>query len=324
SLFGLKKENVLGRSFFVFFPAADKNTENLMYELLTKAKSVRNKAIRLYKQDGSLMYCLLSTEIVELDNEESMIITIMDVSKQRLMELEMARLDRLNLVGQMAGGIGHEIRNPMTTVHGFLQLLATKEKYKEDREYFDIMLSELDRANSIITEFLALSKKEISVHGRQNLVHIVKRLEPLMEATALRLGKHITYRYSTVPDICVNEKEIRQVILNLVHNAMDASDEIGISVRCDGKHVILEVRDKGPGLAPEVLENLGKPFYTTKENGTGLGLPISFSIVQRHEGFINVTAGKNGTVFAVCLPVPEAGTMHLYLQDRQLTPAYQL
>lgn len=246
---------------------------------------------------------MLYAELIKLNQENCLLCTIVDRTEQYRMEAEIAWLERLNLVGQMAGGLGHEIRNPMTTVHGFLQLLSKKPEYQQDKEYFEIMLSELERANTIISEFLVLSKKEVKPRVKSNLTSVVRKLAPLIEATALRQNKNVIFQLSDLPEVFINEKEIKQVILNLVQNGLDVANQVILKTYCEHDQVVMDITDNGPGIDKHVLDHLGTPFLTTKENGTGLGIPISFSIVRRHGGQISINTGSWGTTFSVKLPV---------------------
>ncbi|MDD2554118.1 MAG: ATP-binding protein, partial [Desulfotomaculaceae bacterium] len=216
--------------------------------------------------------------------------------------IEMARLDRLNLIGEMAAGIGHEVRNPMTTVRGFLQLLGEKERYAQDKEYFQLMLEELDRANSIITEFLSLAKNRPVDLQMKNLNKILKSILPLIQADGLVTDKYINLETTKISDLLLDEKEIRQLVLNLVRNGMEAmfpGGTITIRTYSEEDEVVLSVQDKGNGIEPEVLEKMYIPFFTTKDTGTGLGLPVCYSITARHNARIEVETGSGGTTFFV-------------------------
>ncbi|MFA4884734.1 MAG: ATP-binding protein, partial [Desulfotomaculaceae bacterium] len=225
-----------------------------------------------------------------------------DITEQKRMGKEIARLDRLNLVGEMAAGIGHEIRNPMTTVRGFLQMLGEKDDCTKYKDYFSLMIEELDRANSIITEYLSLAKNKPVELKRQNLNRIVTVILPLITADAMVTDKHIEIELADIPKMLLDEKEIRQLILNLVLNGLEAMSTGGrliIKTSAEDDEVVLEVRDHGKGIKPDVLEKIGTPFYTTKENGTGLGLAVCYSIAARHNAAIKVETGPDGTTFIV-------------------------
>ncbi|KGK82405.1 diguanylate cyclase [Desulfosporosinus sp. HMP52] len=218
------------------------------------------------------------------------------------MEKEMARLERLSLVGEMAAGIGHEVRNPMTTVRGFLQLLSSKKDCFKYNEFFTLMIDELDRANSIITEFLSLAKDRVVELEVQSLKEIVQDIFPLIQADGLVSEKNIMVELEEVSKIPLDKKEIRQLILNLVQNgsqAMLPGGTIKIRTFMDKEEIVLAVSDEGPGIPPQVLEKIGTPFFTTKENGTGLGLAVCYSIVARHNAKIDIDTGSMGTTFFV-------------------------
>jgi signal transduction histidine kinase len=229
-----------------------------------------------------------------------------EIVRRERMEKEMARLDRLNLIGEMAAGIGHEIRNPMTTVRGFLQLMEEKDRYARDKEFLALMISELDRANSIITEFLSLAKNKMMALKEHNLNSIVENLFPLIQADAMVMDKNIIKDLGETPALLLDEKEIRQLILNLVRNGFEAMSPGGrliIKTFTDGEEVVLAIQDEGKGIEPDVLEKIGTPFFTTKDTGTGLGLAVCYSIAARHNAIINVEPAPTGTTFYVRFPI---------------------
>ncbi len=225
-----------------------------------------------------------------------------DVTMSKNVDAEMARLERLNLVGEMAAGIGHEIRNPMTTIKGLLQILRERDKYFQEREFFDLMIEELERANSIITEYLSLAKNRFVRLKSQNLNSIILRLYPLITADATVAGKYAEKELGDIPDLMLEEKEMCQLILNLVRNGLEAMPTGGkllIKTFREGDQVIMAVKDQGNGIEPEVLEKIGTPFFTTKDNGTGLGLAVCYSIVARHNAKIEIVTGLDGTTFFI-------------------------
>lgn len=241
--------------------------------------------------------------IPEFDSKgtvESVLSIIHDITDRKHMEKEMARLDRLNLVGEMAASIGHEVRNPMTTVRGFLQMLSRKREVAKFADIFGLMMEEIDRANSIITEFLSLAKNKAIDLKRTNLNTVIRAVFPLIQADALRMGNNIVADLGIIPDSMLDEKEIRQCILNFVRNGLEAMPSGGtVTIRTcvqDDK-VVLAVKDEGCGIPAEILDKLGTPFLTTKECGTGLGLPVCYSIAERHKAEITPKTGPKGTTF---------------------------
>lgn len=251
-------------------------------------------------KDGSERVVLTTIVTTLILGKKEFICLDIDMTERKLFEKELARLDRLNLVGEMAASIGHEVRNPMTTVRGFLQILSEKPECLRYRDYYELMIQELDRANSIITEFLSLAKDKPIRLQKININEIIRALEPLIEANATTLNQNVQIITERTPKLLLDEKEIRQLILNLIRNAMEAMEPGGhltIATFCEESQVILSVGDDGPGIDPSVLDKLGTPFITTKPSGTGLGLPVCYSIALRHAAAIEVKTDKTGTTF---------------------------
>lgn len=233
---------------------------------------------------------------------KGVIVYARDITKKIRMEQEMARLERFHLIGQMAAGIGHELRNPMTAVRGFLQLLGAKGEYSRHKEYFTLMINELDRANYIINEYLSLARNKPVNLVEQNLNSILEALSPLISAEAVSAGMDVTIETGDVPGILLNKNEIRQLILNLVKNGLEAMKPGGnllIKTFSGNGEVVLLVGDQGPGIKPDLLEKIGTPFLTTKDKGTGLGLAVCYGIASRHNAVITVETGPTGTNFFV-------------------------
>lgn len=226
---------------------------------------------------------------------------------------KMARLDRLNTIGEMAASIGHEVRNPMTTVRGFLQYLSTKKELDGYRGHFKIMIEEMDRANAIISEFLSLAKNKAMHFKVVNLNAMIEEVAPLIQADAFRHNCQVKFDLKSVINILADEGSIRQLLFNMVRNALEAMPAGGVvrirTQDCGNKSVLL-IEDEGIGMPSDLMDKLGIPFFTTKENGIGLGLAICYQIVQRHNATIAVDSKpKQGTSFAVTFAAEETGTV---------------
>ncbi|WP_255298534.1 PAS domain S-box protein [Brevibacillus dissolubilis] len=263
--------------------------------------SIRNAKISYVTKTGEVREGLLSTEIIEIEGEPCVLSVVTDITERCYLEKEMARLDRLNLVGEMAAGIAHEIRNPMTTVRGFLQIAKNCQDIPTE-DYIDLMLTELDRANTIITEFLTLAKNKSTDMKKQQLNQIISALFPLVQAEALLSDKGVSIDLQDCSDLYLDEKEIRQLFLNLALNgleAMEAGGELKVKTYTAGREVILEIADQGVGISEELLEKIWTPFFTTKEQGTGLGLAVCYSVAAHHNARIDVSTSEKGTTFYV-------------------------
>ncbi len=223
-------------------------------------------------------------------------------------EQEMVRIDWLNLVGQMAPGIAHQLRNRMTGVRGFLQMINEREEFLAHRDYIKLMLGELDAANSIISQFLFLTKRKGEDLTLQNLNTLLESLLPLIKAEAADTGKDIFIQLEDVPDLMLNEKEIQHLTLNLVRNGLEAMPEGGhLTLRTAGteEYVVLSVQDQGTGIDPNTMNQLGTPFFTTKPEGTGLGLATCYTIARKHNARMIIETGPAGTTFHVRFKRPD-------------------
>ncbi|WP_407313059.1 PAS domain S-box protein [Desulfosporosinus sp. SB140] len=252
------------------------------------------------------LYEIYSQPYTDSDGTRLIFLVLIDITDRKNADREFVRLERLNMVGEMAAGIAHEVRNPLTTVRGFLQLLASKDNTQPYYDYFKIMIEELDRANLIITEYLSLARDKPADFSLVNLSKIVRSLVPLLSADALNQDKEINLELELVPDIRGNENELRQLLLNLARNgfeAMKPGGELTIETWETDHCVILRISDQGEGLDPVFIEKIGTPFLTTKERGTGLGLAICQSIVVRHNAVMEFDSDSSGTTVCIKFPV---------------------
>lgn len=235
--------------------------------------------------------------------EQKGFLTILhDLSNFRGLKDVINRLEELNLVGKIAGSVAHEVRNPLTVVRGHLQLLGWDANLKKYEEQLDTMIMEIDRAVEILSELLYMSRPSKPKMERQNINDIMNKLIQLLNAEALVNLHEVVYELEEVPDVMLDKKRFRQVVLNLVNNGFQAmEDHSKIIIRTyaqDGK-VFFSVRDHGKGIPPEVMKKLGSPFLTTKPNGTGLGLAACYNIIAEHKAKMEVDTGPQGTTFTV-------------------------
>lgn len=304
--YGFTRDEIIGRTGVQI--EAINPAEPLYNHFLEQLKSfgiVKNFEFTTRSKSGKKIDLMVSSVLINLDGKQCRLSILKDISEKKRYELEIARLDRLNLVGKMAASIGHEIRNPMTSVRGFLQMFNAQENTSDKKVYYDLMIEELDRANAIITEFLSLAKDKTADLQPHSLGVIIARIRPMIEAEALMHGKHVRILPGRDIKLLLDENEIRQIILNLVRNGMDAMSPGGtitISTEENEREVILCIADQGCGIDPGLVELLGTPFVSSKENGVGLGLAVCYSIAARHGARINFETGSAGTVFRVYFP----------------------
>ena len=303
-LLGYKKTEEIDTAILrkVITPEKYKEIINLQSRGKESQKPIHLGELKIAKKEGLPVIVEVTVIPVVFEGEKAHQYIVRDITRRKELEKEMARLDRLNLVGEMAAAIGHEVRNPMTTVRGFLQLLSGKPESQGLADYFTLMIEELDRANSIISEFLSMARDKTVNLQKRNLNAILEAITPLIKADAVVTDKNVSFALGEIPELNVDEKEIRQLILNLVRNGLEAmppKEVLSIKTYLEGNEVVMAVTDRGCGIEPAVLNKLGTPFFTTKDKGTGLGLAVCYSIAARHNAAIQVDTGSDGTTFRV-------------------------
>lgn len=260
--------------------------------------------LRLINRDKTVLW--LESKCVPIYDEKRQLVAIQgivrDISVRKKLEKMSSLFDRMNMVGSMAATVAHEIRNPLTTVRGYLQIMRRKKEYMEDKEKFNLMIEEIDRANSIIKEYLSLSREKIAILKQNSLNTIIEALYPLIQADAISSKVVTSLHLTPIPDLLLDENEIRQLLLNLIRNSIEAmplGGNLSIKTFRENEHVVLAVSDQGSGIPAHILDNIGTPFITTKDTGTGLGLPICYQIAHRHNAHVRINTNNQGTTFLV-------------------------
>ncbi|MEN6390097.1 MAG: PAS domain S-box protein [Syntrophomonas sp.] len=305
SIFGRTRDEVLGRTALELNLWLDLADIIEKRALMDENGSLSNYEISFRGVNGEILTGLASSETIQVNGRNCFLHTMIDITKERRLEKELARLDRLNLVGEMAASLGHEIRNPMTSVRGFLQLLQENKEYEADADYFNLMIEELDRANDIITEYLRMAKDKKVDLQPGDLDSLVRSIYPIVQSDANRNEINVELDLNAPPSVSIDENEIRQLILNMTRNSIEAMSSGGtltIGTKIDDEQVVLFVKDDGHGLPDHIQEKLGTPFLTTKDRGTGLGLAVCYSIAARHGASIDCLTGPVGTTFSLRFP----------------------
>lgn len=217
------------------------------------------------------------------------------------------QVEALTAAGQLAASLIHEIRNPLTSVKGFLQLLERKVPQPELREYIAIMSGEIGRATELIGDFLQIARPREPVWEKTDLNALLGDMTVLVEGQALLHGISLkTDLSSELPWLWLDRSQVKQVLLNLLTNALAATPTGGqITVRScyRDNQVWVQIEDTGSGMSPELVAKIGTPFLTTKEDGTGLGLCISQQIMARHGGRLDVHSQLGcGSTFSLVFP----------------------
>lgn len=238
----------------------------------------------------------------------TMTIYIIEMTNFQLkMMHELHKAEKFSAISQLAASVAHEIRNPMTTIRGFMQVLQGERNLSSDQNLFiSISLQELDRTQTIIDNFLSLAKPNTGSMAKLNLSALLREIIDFMRSYSHLANTELVEGIQKDLWIKADAHEIRQVFLNIIKNgieAMPGGGSIYIIAKADKSFVKVQIRDEGVGMNKEQLERLGNPYYSTKEKGTGLGMMISYDIVQRMRGKISVESEEGkGTTFTIQLP----------------------
>ncbi|MEH7375102.1 MULTISPECIES: ATP-binding protein [Bacillaceae] len=220
---------------------------------------------------------------------------------------ELRQKEKLAVIGQMAAAIGHEIRNPLSSLKGFTQL--QQERYPNTNDYYPIMIQEIDRINSIVNDLMYIGKPRVIKFEKASIEEIIAYTLSITQQQAERQGVIVeTIMAGPLPPLDCDDKQLKQVFINLIKNAIEAMPEGGrieIRVKVLEKHTLsVSIQDEGCGIADENILNLGEPFFTTKTDGTGLGLMVTDQIIKDHRGAMKIKSIiDKGTRVIVTLPI---------------------
>ncbi|WP_177168055.1 ATP-binding protein [Marininema mesophilum] len=235
----------------------------------------------------------------------------LSIEQKRIRHQEEERrrhLEKLSAVGQLAAGLAHEIRNPLTSIRGFIQISATESP--EVKKWESIMLPEIDRINDLLKQFLHLSETRPARHTLFNLDRLIDDVLQLLNPKAILMGHDLTPQPPSSPVIIeADAEQIKQVLINLVQNGLEALADKGVVfVRWKEMRdrISIRVQDTGSGIPPEYMSRIFDPFFTTKGDGSGMGLSICHRIISEHGGQVHVTSqpgSGRGTTFNIHLPI---------------------
>lgn len=263
--------------------------------------------VAVIHKDGHRKYLSMNRVPIQVDGMMLGVFGIAkDITEQKLAQELLRKSEKLAVVGQLAAGVAHEIRNPLTSLKGFVQLLSES---KENETFCEIMLTELNRINEIVSEFLVIAKPQVQCFEQEDINVLVQDVVSLISAQGTMNNVQISiHDDERIPPVFCDKNQIKQVFLNVLKNALesipkDGAIEVFVEHRELDHKVVVRFKDNGCGIPQERITRLGEPFYTTKEKGTGLGLMVSYKILEAHEGKIEIQSkvGK-GTTVDVILP----------------------
>lgn len=309
---GISRERSVGRSMDDIFVSVPREHQ-LVQRTILEGVLVKNHAVSW--TNNQERYELIMDSSLLRDHAGKTVgayVMFKDVSNLRSLEQQVQRSDRLAMIGQIAAGTAHEIRNPLTSIKGFLQVLKkTLHEAGMDKEfgYTELMLSEIDRINELVSEFLLLSKPKHTTLTMIDVSTVIREILPIINNEAILHGVLVEYQSALdLPPIIADRELLKQVFINICKNGIEAMAAEGGTLTITEKTETREqrlnvlIQDTGPGIPSFLIDKIFDPFFTTKEEGTGLGLSVCQRIVHDIGGTLRVSSKGYGTTFVVSIP----------------------
>lgn len=237
-----------------------------------------------------------------------------EMNEKKKMKEEMYHSEKLNTIGELAASIAHEVRNPLTVVKGFFQLMEKEETGKK-KDYYTISLGELHRAEEIISDYLNFAKPQFKHIEKVEISQLTREMIHFLTPYAIKGNVDLSLDRSVEAFVRTDRNQLKQALINLIKNAIEATPPKGkvtVSIQKNNEKIQVTIRDTGKGMTTEQLNRIGKLFYSTKEKGTGLGMMVSLRIIEEIGGSLTLTSEIGvGTVSVVILPSMQKEQQHI-------------
>jgi two-component system, NtrC family, sensor histidine kinase PilS len=253
----------------------------------------------------------ITTYIPDADFKTRWILLVQDLTEIKNLQKELVLKDKLAAIGQLAGGIAHEIRNPLASISGSVEMLkeSTSDLNPENAKLFSIIIKEIDRLNLLITDFLSFVRPEVKRTDEVSVKSLIEDIITLIKFDK-KLSENVDFEMNLVDvKIKCDKSKLTQSFINIITNALQAlkgreNPKFICNISSEGYFVSIEFTDNGLGMSESTVQRIFEPFYTTKDKGTGLGLAITHRIIEGHGGVIKVISKeKKGTTFFIRLPI---------------------
>ncbi|GKV66022.1 MULTISPECIES: nitrogen regulation protein NR(II) [unclassified Sporosarcina] len=309
-LYGWTLEECVGKK-IQFYPESELEKVRQRCELLKQGESFTDEQVTEQRKDGTIFQAEISMTPIFNEQDEVMAISYVtrDITSRLQLEQNKLEIERLQTMSMIAAVVAHEVRNPMTAITGFIQMM-NQDSTNPYTSFTQIMEMEIKRVNQIVSDFLILS--EPTLH-KQTYFSITNTLRTTIEEFQKEFEmRHIAQTIS-LPERGLsfygNESAIKQVFSNVLSNSCDAIEQEGtidLSLHVRGDTISIRIQDDGKGMDKETLENIFQPFFSTKEEGTGLGMIISKKIIVDHKGTLEVDSLQStGTTVTITLPLSD-------------------
>jgi signal transduction histidine kinase len=304
---GLSPACIIGKTLHEFLPEHRANQKYHFYEMAWNGATINFEgSLNGFYFLASLTPVIINSKIIEVNG------TAIEITEHRKSTIKIQELEKLSLIGELAAGIAHEIRNPLTSITGFAQMIKELSNDETIDNYIEIMLNELNQINTIVNQFMFISKPKENMETRDTdmkalVSQVIEFMKPQTNLKGLNFIEFISS--DSIFAAHCDPNQITQVIMNLIQNAIEATTDsiqkIVVSLKNTNKNsLLIEITDKGCGISQERQKRLFEPFYTTKEKGTGLGLMMCKRIIENHDGTIEVNSQLGeGTTVRIILPM---------------------
>lgn len=276
--------------------------------VLENHRGIICEEVLLTTKDGKQVILLCTLVPILINNNLVGVINYAkDLTQIRATQEQLKNSEKLSVVGELAASVAHEVRNPLTSLKGFVQLLSGRDLEYEN--YYSIMSSELDRINLIVGELLVIAKPQNIPFQQHHIGQLLNDVKALLEAEAHFYSTEIHLTVTEpIPLIYCEANQLKQVFINIIKNAIEAkSRHVWITLEQVEQQIIITIKDDGCGIEAERLKHLGEPFYSSKERGTGLGLTVSYRIIEAHKGRVIVNSTvSHGTTVQIELPINDS------------------
>ncbi|MED1470691.1 PAS domain S-box protein [Bacillus salipaludis] len=304
-------ESFISRSILDFIHPDYHKEAKKRIQIVVDGSRTEFKPYKIIRIDGRTFDGEIKSIPTYFQNQSAQHIIIRDVTEKIKTQELLRHSEKLTIAGQLAAGIAHEVRNPLTAIKGFLQLM---EAQVQNKTYFEIIQSEMERIELILSELLVLAKPQDLKFENANIQGLINEVKTLIDTHAIMTNILIEI-VNECKDLTIkcDKNQLKQVFINFLKNAIEAMPDGGI-INIDIKQysedkIKIIFKDTGRGIPQHILKRIGEPFFTTKENGTGLGIMISKQIIENHNGSVYIWSDDKGTIIEVIIPVNNGLTL---------------
>ncbi|MBU8918645.1 PAS domain S-box protein [Bacillus sp. FJAT-29953] len=260
---------------------------------------------KIKRFDGTLLDVEIKGIPTFFQSQSAQHLIVRDITERKKNQELILHSEKLSIAGQLAAGIAHEVRNPLTAIKGFLQLMQVP---LDNSTYVEIIKSEINRIEIILSELLILAKPQVVKFNEENLNTLIQEVKTLIDIQAIMQNIQIEFA-NQIGNLTIScdKNQLKQVFINFLKNSIEAMPNGGTIIieikKYSKNNAKITIQDTGTGIPKHILKKIGQPFFTTKEGGTGLGVMISKQIIENHNGSLQFWSDKKGTIIEVILPL---------------------